>query len=50
MAQAQLPFFPEGTTDINANLAFEKRDDRVTYFHGHLPVFQHYVDEKKHFA
>ena len=49
MAQAQLPFFPDGTTDINANLAFEKRDDRVTYFHGHLAVFQHYVDDKKTF-
>ena len=49
MAQAQLPFFPDGTTDINGNLAFEKRDDIVTYFHGHLPVFQHHVDDGKTF-
>jgi transposase-like protein len=49
MAQAQLPFFPDGTTDINTNLAFEKRDDRVTYFYGHLPVFQHSADDKKTF-
>jgi transposase-like protein len=49
MAQAQLPLFPDGTTDINANLAFERRDDIVTYFHGHLPVFQHHVDDRKTF-
>lgn len=49
MVQAQLPFFPDGTTHINAGLAFEKRDDRVTYFQGHLPVFQHCVDDKKTF-
>ena len=49
MAQAQLPLFPDGTTDINANLAVESRDDIVTYFHGHLPVFQHHVDDRKTF-
>ena len=49
MTQAQLPFFPDGTTDINANLAFEKREDMVIYFHGHLPVFQHRVDDIKTF-
>ena len=41
MPQAQLLFFPSGTTEINTHLAFEKRDARVTYFYGTLPVFSH---------
>jgi len=45
MPQAQLPFFPTGTTEINTNLAFEKRDGRVTYFYGTLPVFFHDEDD-----
>ena len=45
MPQAQLPFFPDGTTEINATLAFERRDDLVTYFYGHLPVFEHHVND-----
>ena len=45
MPQTQLPFFPSGTTEINANLAFEKRDARVTYFYGTLPVFSHAEDD-----
>ena len=49
MAQAQLPFFPDGTTEINANLAFEKQGELVTYLYGHLPVFQHHVDDRKTF-
>ena len=49
MPQAQLPFFPEGTSIINANLSFMKQDDQVTYFHGHLPVFQHAIKDKKTF-
>ncbi len=49
MPQAQLPFFPHGTTEINANLAFERQTDRVTYFHGLSPVFQHHVNDTKTF-
>jgi len=45
MPQAQLPFFPSGTTEINVNLAFEKKDGRVTYFYGTLPVFFHEEDD-----
>ena len=41
MPQAQLPIFPNGTTIINANLAIEKKDGRVTYFNGTMPVFVH---------
>ena len=32
MPQLQLPFFPEGSTQINAQLAVEKKDGNVTYF------------------
>jgi transposase-like protein len=41
MPQAQLPIFPNGATIINANLAFERKDGRVTYFNGTMPVFVH---------
>lgn len=41
MPQLQLPIFPEGTTLITPEIAFECRKGKVTYVHGHLPVFQH---------
>lgn len=41
MPQLQLPVFPVGATAINGELAFERRDDQVVYFNGHLPVFTH---------
>lgn len=41
MPQVQLPIFPDGVTEITDNLSFEKRDGRVTYFHGLFPVFVH---------
>ena len=41
MAQLQLPIFPVGSTEVTHDLAFEKRDDQVTYFYGTLPVFSH---------
>lgn len=41
MAQRQLPMFPEGSTEVTHDLAFEKREGRVTYFYGSLPVFTH---------
>jgi hypothetical protein len=42
MPQLQLPLFPQGTTLITPEIAFECRDGKVTYIHGHLPVFQHW--------
>jgi transposase len=45
MPQIQLPLFPEGTTHITAELAFERRENQVTYFNGHLPVFTHQIDD-----
>jgi transposase-like protein len=41
MPQMHLPFFPEGVEHITSELAFEKKDGRVTYFNGHMPVFIH---------
>lgn len=44
MPQLQLPVFPAGLTPITNDIAFQRQDGKVVYFHGHLPVFQH--DEK----
>lgn len=41
MPQLQLPVFPEGLTPITEDLAFQKEDGGVVYFHGLIPVFQH---------
>jgi transposase-like protein len=49
MPQLQLPIFPPGTTLINQNLGFVRRDNTVTYIYGNLPVFSHDVDDLKAF-
>jgi hypothetical protein len=41
MPQMQLPIFPAGITEINNQIAVEKREGMVYYVYGHLPVFQH---------
>lgn len=41
MVQRQLPMFPDGSIEITRDLAAEKREGRVTYFYGTLPVFTH---------
>ncbi len=41
MSQLHFPFFPEGSTNITAVLAFAKQDGRITYSTGGLPVFTH---------
>jgi predicted transcriptional regulator len=33
--------FPDGSIEITRDLAVEKREGRVTYFYGTLPVFTH---------
>jgi transposase len=45
MPQVQWPIFPHGTTPITAERAFERREDPVVYFNGHLPVFTHRTDD-----
>ncbi len=41
MVQRQLPMFPDGSILVTGDLAVEKRDGRITYFYGTLPVFTH---------
>ena len=41
MVQRQLPMFPQGSILVTGDLAVEKRDGRITYFYGTLPVFTH---------
>lgn len=45
MPQMYLPIFPEGSTNITATLAFIKKDNQITYFNGHMPVFTHSEDD-----
>jgi len=49
MPQLQLPFFPQGSTEINVNLGFLCEDNQVTYIYGHLPIFTHAKDDIKSF-
>lgn len=49
MPQIHLPIFPEGSSDINDHLAFEKRDGTVTYFYGSHPVFTHAAADLRSF-
>ena len=45
MPQLQLPIFPAQCTLITSELAFQRCEDTVVYFNGHLPVFSHAVDD-----
>ena len=45
MPQPHLPMFPAGVTHITNELAFERRDGRIAYFNGHMPVFVHAEDD-----
>jgi hypothetical protein len=49
MPQLQLPIYPAGTTPITRDLVFEKKEDKVTYFHCALPVFSHGTDDMASF-
>ncbi len=37
--------FPAGVTHITNELAFERRDGKIAYFNGHMPVFVHAEDD-----
>jgi hypothetical protein len=41
MPQVQLPLFSDGMTLITPDLAFERRDKKIYYFNGQVPVFSH---------
>jgi hypothetical protein len=45
MPQVQLPMFARGVTDITPALGYERRNGRVTYFNGAMPVFSHSEDD-----
>jgi hypothetical protein len=45
MPQLQLPIFPAGVTEINGQIAVEKKAGTIYYIHGHLPVFHHGEDD-----
>ena|SRR6266571_2725854 len=49
MPQLQLPIFPAGLTALTNDIAFQRVDGKVFYFHGHLPVFQHEEKDVKSF-
>jgi len=49
MPQLQLPIFPEGLTAITNEIGFQRESGKVVYFYGHLPVFQHDVDDVRSF-
>jgi len=45
MPQVQLPVFPNGSVEINGDLACRTEDGQVVYYNGHLPVFMHGKDD-----
>jgi len=42
MPQMLLPLFPADLTLINAKIGFQKKDGRVYYFNGMMPLFSHH--------
>jgi transposase len=49
MPQLQLPIFSPDLTIINRQVGFEKKDGRIYYFHGLLPVFSHDEEDLESF-
>lgn len=49
MPQLQLPIFPAGVTEVNSQIAVEKREGTVYYLYGHLPVFHHLEEDVRGF-
>lgn len=45
MPQLQIPIFPEGSTEVNANLAVTNSDNQIVWFYGLLPIFTHDIDD-----
>jgi transposase len=45
----QLPIFPAGAQNLTPEIGFECRQDQVTYFNGHLPVFTHHKTDVQSF-
>jgi hypothetical protein len=49
MPQLQLPVFADGLISITEDLAFQREDGKVVYFHGLMPVFQRDESDLKSF-
>lgn len=49
MPQLFFPFFPSGMTLINSDIGFEKRDGKVFYFCGNMPIFSHEENDQASF-
>lgn len=49
MPQMQLPIFPPGLNHITSQVGYEKRDGKVWYFLGQLPLYSHEEDDVEAF-
>jgi transposase len=49
MPQMQLPLFPPDLNLINQLVGFEKKEGRIYYFYGALPIFHHDEDDTESF-
>ena len=49
MPQLQLPIFYDGVNSITNDVGYEKRDGKVVYFCGSMPVFSHDEDDMDSF-
>lgn len=49
MPQVQLPVFPNGSVELNRDLACRTEGEQVIYYNGHLPVFMHAKDDVRSF-
>ena len=49
MPQMHFPLFPAEVTLINSQLGFQKKDERVYYFNGQMPLFVHDADDLRSF-
>ena len=45
MPQIQMPFFPQGVTNINNLLAFSRDNNAITYFTGNMQLYSHEAND-----
>lgn len=45
MPQMHFPFFPNGVSPINSEIGFQKKDGKIFYFCGNMPIFSHNEDD-----
>lgn len=49
MIQTSLPIFPSEIKLINSRIGFMKRETKVYYFNGSMPIYSHKVEDYKTF-